>query len=88
MHRILALSLSLAPLLSACGDAKTADPADAGYKALGKGDYRAAVDHFDTALANAAPGSDTREPAVARCEALAYTDASKVEASVNAIQAL
>ena len=91
MQRILALTLSLAPLLSACGGAAAADPADAadaGYRALGKGDYSGAVSHFDTALATAAPGADTKELALARCEALAHTDPKAVEASMKSIQGL
>lgn len=69
-----ALPTLLTLLVAACG---SADPKDAGLEALQRGQYTDAVYHLEVALEGAQPGTEEYvEIAVARCEALAHTDAA------------
>ena len=90
MHRLLLPALALAPVLSGCGDggASDADPRTA-FKALGQGDYSAAMKTFDAAMAGMeADDPEYLELAVGRCEALAHVDGAKVEAAMLKLKGL
>lgn len=59
--------------IASCG---TSDPREAGLDALQRGRYFAAAEHLEDAIARTEPGTEQHlELAVARCRALANTDA-------------
>ncbi|MFT5052370.1 MAG: tetraacyldisaccharide-1-P 4'-kinase [Chlamydiales bacterium] len=83
MRTPIALILALSATLTACGGA---DPKAAAYEAFQSGDYAAAVTSFNEAMT----GVDTTSPeylglAVARCEALAHTNANDAKDSMIAL---
>ena len=79
--------LSLALLaLAACGG--SSDPralVSEANTALGNRDYATAVSKFDAALAGAKDAALIRDAKLGRCEALAYTDASRAQSEFLAL---
>ena len=77
--RQITLALPLLALLAACGGGGDAGSLkEAGYRALDSGDAEAALPKFEAALGKlSAEDEDFIEVSVARCQALAYTDAER-----------
>jgi len=80
MSRSIALLAALALSLTAsCGGG--GDPKEDGFSALQSGDHAGAAKHFQAALdARTSADADFVEVAVARCQALAHTDADAAKA--------
>jgi hypothetical protein len=80
-----ALFALLTVFIAACG---SADPKEAGFEALQRAEYADAVYHLEVAMEAAEPGTEEYlEVAVARCEALAYTDPATCKAEFMALVA-
>jgi hypothetical protein len=69
--------------LAACGGG---DPAQAGYDALGSGDYEAAASSFTKALAGT-QGAQRTDLTLQLCQALAHTDAGACVAKMKELDA-
>ena len=69
--------------LAACGGG---DPAQAGYDALGSGDYAAAASSFTEALAGT-QGAQRTDLTLQLCQALAHTDAGACVAKMKELDA-
>jgi len=69
--------------LAACGGG---DPAQAGYDALGSGDYAAAASSFTEALAGT-QGEKRTDLTLQLCQALAHTDADASVAKIKELDA-
>ena len=71
--------------VTSCG---SSDPVEAGYAALGSGDFASAVARFDDALETREPeGADYVELSIARCRALAHVDTERALADFAALSA-
>lgn len=90
MRSKLFTTLALPFALVACGGGESSgadDPGMAAFQAFSRGDHAAAVADFDKALAAIEPtAADYKELSVARCEALAHTDADQAVEAMKALK--